>query len=334
VTTAKPAAEVYFSSPKQDPVLAAWSYGLGRSVAWTSDGKGQWTAGFLKSDVSGALFTRMVAWTLPGEGPNKLKVETTPSGDGLDVVVVSPDAAADGSLQLNVISPDLAARSIDMTAVSPGRWQGRIPATTTGTYLIHASLKKGGSVQGQADAAVSVPYSLEYLQLGRDDNFLRELTRLGGGAILAKPEKAWSLRVFPVPISSEIFWWLLLAVAILWPIDVALRRLTLSPRQLVGLVRDVVTFRWPKDVEVVVPPELVRLRSRVAPFRRRRVEAGGVITADEETAPVTISAEKADKVEAEAGTPAAAEREAQRELDEALSARLLEARRKRHGKGD
>jgi Mg-chelatase subunit ChlD/uncharacterized membrane protein len=333
VTTSKPSSEVYFSSPKQDPVLAAWSYGLGRSVAWTPDAKGIWTAGFLKSDVSGALFTRMVAWTLPGEGPNKLQVETSLSGDGVDVVVVSPDAS-DGSLQLNVVSPDLEAKTVDMSAVSPGRWQGRIPATTTGTYLLHASLKKGGSVQGQADAAVSVPYSLEYLQLGRDGNFLKELTRLGGGTILAKPENAWTQRVFPIPISAEIFWWLLLAVAILWPLDVAVRRLTLSPMQLGGLVRDVVTFRRPRDVEVAVPAELERLRTRVAPFRRRRVEAG-VITADEEAAPVAISAEKAEKVETEA--PAASrgsKGETDQDLEAALSARLLAARRRRRGKGD
>ena len=54
VTTAKPGAEVYFSSPKQDPVLAAGSYGLGRTVAWTSDSTGHWTGGFLRSRVSGS----------------------------------------------------------------------------------------------------------------------------------------------------------------------------------------------------------------------------------------------------------------------------------------
>jgi len=65
VTTAKPGAEVYFTSTKEDPVLAGWQYGLGRAVAWTSDAKGQWTAGLLQSPASSQLFSRMVAWTLP-----------------------------------------------------------------------------------------------------------------------------------------------------------------------------------------------------------------------------------------------------------------------------
>ena len=36
-TTAKPAAQPLLLSEQRDPILAAWQYGLGRAVAWTSD---------------------------------------------------------------------------------------------------------------------------------------------------------------------------------------------------------------------------------------------------------------------------------------------------------
>src|SRR3712207_1306367 len=36
-TTPKPAAQTVLVSARDDPILAQWQYGLGRSVAWTSD---------------------------------------------------------------------------------------------------------------------------------------------------------------------------------------------------------------------------------------------------------------------------------------------------------
>ena len=39
-TTAKPAAQTVLVTARDDPLLAQWQYGLGRSVAWTSDSTG------------------------------------------------------------------------------------------------------------------------------------------------------------------------------------------------------------------------------------------------------------------------------------------------------
>jgi Ca-activated chloride channel homolog len=121
-----------------------------------------------------------------------------------------------------------------------------------------------------------------------------------------------------VPTSSDIFWFLLLLVAILWPFDVALRRLTMSRAQAVAAARALAALRRPPDIELEAPPELARLRSRVAPYRRRVSAAP--------PPPVIASA---DARRASAGGDAPDEEEA-----EALSARLLEARRKRRGSGD
>jgi uncharacterized membrane protein len=320
VTTAKPSSEQYLTSTKQDPVLAAWSYGLGRSVAWTSDSIGLWTSGFLRSAVSQTLFARMVAWTLPN-GQQQLQIEAQPSGDGLQVDVTGPDTAG-ATVSVGMVRPDLQNTTQDLVAVAPGHWQGRIGGTTVGTYLLHGVLRKNGQVLGQADRAVSVPYSPEYLQLGRDDGLLRQVARDGGGAVLAKAAAAWAQRPLPVPVSSDVFWPLLLLAALLWPLDVAARRITLSPRQLYVNAMSLVTERRARDLEVAVPAELSRLRERVASTRRRR-PAGP---------PPPLVAE--DRPRAPAAPPKAAAAPERKQEQEALSARLLDARRKRRDKGD
>jgi Ca-activated chloride channel homolog len=315
VTTPKPGAEVYFTSPKDDPVLAAWSYGLGRSVAWTSDAKGQWTAGFLRSDVSAKLFTQMVAWTLPTGTGDPLQTQAKVNGDSLEVSVTGPAGGNGASVQLGVLAPDLKSSSVNLPAVSPGHWQGHLPVGAVGTYLLHVVLLNGSTAAGHSDLAVVVPYSPEYLDLGRDDASLQEFAKVGG-TLLTRPAQAWSLAALPVPTSSDIFWFLLALVALLWPLDIALRRLTMSRTQVLATVRALAALRRPPDLELEAPPELARLRRRVAPYRRRSSAS---------PPPPVIGIPDARK-EGSAGQPVEDEAEA-------LSARLLEARRKRRGSG-
>jgi hypothetical protein len=183
---------------------------------------------------------------------------------------------------------------------------------------LHAVLKQGSAVVAQSELAVSVPYSAEYVNLGRDDGLLRELAA-EGGALLTSPAAAWKLPPVAVPVSTEIFWALLLFVVLLWPLDVALRRVVLSPRQFVSVLGAMLQRRRPAELTIEVPPELVRLRSRVAGYRRRATDLP----------PLVIAAgrddERVDRVTEEAADPPSEEA--------ALSARLLEARRRRRERG-
>jgi len=269
----------------------------------------------MRSPLSATLFARMVAWSLPSGAQDGLQVEAVPSGDGLQLTVTGPTTSG-GTLRVGVVQPDLSNSSQDLVAVAPGRWQGRVSATTVGTYLLHAALLKNGAAVAQSDTAISVPYSPEYLELGRDDGLLRQVAKEGAGVILARAELAWAQRPLPVPISTDIFWALLVLVALLWPLDVAMRRITLSPRQLLAAAA-ALARRRPAEIEFGAPEELVRLRRRVAAARRPRPMAAAP--------PVIASQEEA---------PPAAEVAAARETEEALSARLLEARRRRRGHGD
>jgi uncharacterized membrane protein len=327
VTTPKPTAEQYLVSTKQDPVLAAWSYGVGRSVAWTSDSTGLWTSGFLQSPVSGALLARMVAWTLPGEG-NNVQIQARPSGDGLDVTVTGP-ATSGATVSVGVVRPDLQSSSQALVAAAPGRWQGQVTGATVGIYLLHGAVIKNGQTVGQADAAISVPYSPEYLQLGRDDGLLRLIARDGAGVVLQRAQNAWSLPPLPVPVNTDIFWFLILICVLVWPLDVAARRITLRPRQLLANIAEYAREQRMTDLEVAAPAELTRLRERVAGMRQRGREAAGPAPpdrADPSRSGPAAARPKPDRPVEQQPAPLTPE-------EAALSARLLEARRKKRGRG-
>lgn len=233
VTTPKPTADVVLSSPSRDPVLVGGQYGLGRSVAWTSDSLGRWTAGFLGSPVSATLFGRMVAWALP-TGGGELRLDATPSGDGLDVTVTGPPDG--GDLEVRSVSPAGASASHRLRPVAPGQWQGLVPAGEVGTYLLHAVLQRAGAAL-QVEVSVPVPYSPEYLELGRDDGFLRTLAKVSG-TVLTRTEAAWSQPRLPVAFSNPVSWLLIFVGLVLWPLDIGLRRMTVTLAQMLAATRE------------------------------------------------------------------------------------------------
>src|SRR5207237_6739967 len=172
-----------------------------------------------------------------------------------------------------------------LVAAAPGRWQGQISGTTVGIYLLHAAVAKNGQTVGQADAAVSVPYSPEYLQLGRNDGLLHLVARNGAGDVLQRGQQAWSLPTLPVPVNTDIFWFLILLCLIVWPLDVAARRITLRPRQLLANIGEYARERRLSDLEVAAPVELTRLREREAGMRHRGAAAAGAARAGPSNSP-------------------------------------------------
>src|SRR5687767_3376469 len=98
-TTVKSAAQLVLVSPRDDPLLAQWQYGLGRSVAWTSDSTGRWAKNWVGWEGFGRFFSQLVGWTFPGEetggieaafetlgGKTRLHVESVESEDRKSVV--------------------------------------------------------------------------------------------------------------------------------------------------------------------------------------------------------------------------------------------------------
>ncbi|MBC8003289.1 MAG: VWA domain-containing protein [Opitutaceae bacterium] len=63
-TTPKSRAEIPLVSDKGDPVLAHWQYGLGRTVAFTSDAKAKWAANWTGWDKYRQFWSQVAQWSL------------------------------------------------------------------------------------------------------------------------------------------------------------------------------------------------------------------------------------------------------------------------------
>ncbi len=291
-TSPKETAEMVLVSHQGDPVLAAWQYGLGRSVAWTPDGGSRWMGRWAGTPSYSTLFGNVLSWLLPTSQAGGLTLESSASGGQALVTVRVPPGAAPGSqpARLTVIDPDQGTRQVPLEVTAPGVFQARFAASKPGVYFFQVQGQDGKTVMGLG--GVAVPYSQEYRDAGVDQGFLTRLAAAGGGAVLTDPSEAFLPNLPRTWAGRDLWPWLLLLAALLLPFDVASRRLTVIPHEWLAWWENVAR-RLPVPHSVgagqAPAPELGRLRQRKAAAAEAfavRVEAA---RADDRTAPAPLA---------------------------------------------
>ncbi|TMF07694.1 MAG: VWA domain-containing protein [Chloroflexi bacterium] len=253
-------------SPTGDPVLATWEYGLGRVMAWTSDAQGRWTAGLLRWPSANRFFGDIVRYTLPQAGDPALQMETQVQGDHTHILVTAPSYSG-AAVAISAVTPDLSDRELTLVTTGPGRFEGDLPTDQVGSYLLHVTQSAGGAVKHTNTFGVVVPYSPEYRELGTDLNSLRAVARAGGGTVITDVSQVFRVPVPEAHAAQALDELLLVLAIILFPLDVALRRLILR-------VEDVPAWRAAfkrKPARAIAAEATVgRLKERVAGVRSAR----------------------------------------------------------------
>ena len=80
-TTPKDTAEVVLASDENAPLLAQWHYGLGRSVAWTSDLGTRWTTSWLNWDQNTRFWDQLLRWAMGPPINRDFRVDVTRAGN-------------------------------------------------------------------------------------------------------------------------------------------------------------------------------------------------------------------------------------------------------------
>jgi len=165
------------------------------------------------------------------------------------------------------VTPDLTDTALTLSSTGPGRFEGDLPTDQVGSYLLHVSDSVGGTVKHASTIGLVVPYSPEYLSLGTDPATLTAIARAGGGVLLTDASSAFNVPVPPVRAVQPIGELLLVLAILLFPIDVALRRLVLRAEDLPvwrGALRRKPAQALPAEATVT------RLRERVSGVRAAR----------------------------------------------------------------
>ena len=268
-STARAAADVVLKSPQGDPLLATWQYGLGRVMAWTSDAQGRWTAGLLQWPQANVFFGDIVHASLPQPGDPALQVETSVQGDHTHLLVTAP-ATSGATVTVNALAPDLSGASLTLSPTGPGRFEGDLATDQVGSYLLHVSQSAGGVIRHTTTTGLVVPYSPEYRDLGTDTATLRAIAQAGGGTLLSSLSNIFKLPVPQVTATQSISELLLILAILLFPIDIALRRLVFRIEDVPAWQAAFRPQRAARSKPVPAEATVTRLRERVEGIRAAR----------------------------------------------------------------
>jgi uncharacterized membrane protein len=237
-TTAKAAAQTVLVTARDDPLLAQWQYGLGRSVAWTSDTTGRWARDWLGWDGFSRFFSQLVSWTFPGEETGGIEATFDAHGGNTTLHVESVDA--DGSprdfysTSAVVVGPDLISHQVAMVQVAPGVYEVPLGEVDPGAYAVRVTQTRPGSTPLGRTVGLVAPTPAEYRSLGEDGPALSAIRAATGGSEVETPQDPWLHDLQATSRSTDLWPLLLVLALLLWPLDIALRRMSIGRRELVA----------------------------------------------------------------------------------------------------
>jgi hypothetical protein len=233
-TTSKPLADILLVSPNDDPILAVWQSGLGRTAAFTSDAKGRWGQDWVSWGDFGQFFGQLVRWTLRprvDDIVSQLSFDDQQGGLSIDVTDESGGYINFLDGQAGVVKPDNSRVVVPLRQSGPGRYEASFPAEAPGVYLVGISLKDSDNRLFESRLSVGTVPNVVEQGVAVNRPMLLRLAEFSGGRMLSSPEEVFSIRGRSAT-HLQLRPWLVLAGLLAMIADLVLRRVfAQQPRQ-------------------------------------------------------------------------------------------------------
>jgi hypothetical protein len=192
-TTVKPGAQVHIEAGEDTPLLASWQYGLGRAVAFASQGAGAWTTEWMESPEYSTWWSQTVRWAA-ASAREGLNVHVSRDRDYGRIVaeMVGGDVREGDALALEatVRAPDGTVLSeLRPTIRSPGVYEVDFIADQPGTYMVTVDSADPAPGFEPVEGTLYVGRAGRQAATGQDTELLRALAAATGGRVLTNGEE-------------------------------------------------------------------------------------------------------------------------------------------------
>ena len=223
----KAGAVPVLESDKQDPVLSVWQYGLGHTVAWNTDTGGIWTGGFVGKDDYVEMWRRICDYAFGAETDLADRIETQTDESGRTIIrYLTEEYSGEAKVEGVYTTPSGLRKEISLTQKKPGEFEAALDETGEGIYYLNLrKTEKGRAMAGLSTAAV-LQFSEEYRFDVTDrpvKHFVEE-----NGRLLSEEESVWTRMQTRMSTGRSIVLLLLTAAAVLFLLDIVMRRLELE----------------------------------------------------------------------------------------------------------
>ncbi len=231
-TTPKPTADVQLEVGEfSDPLLASWRVGLGRVTSWTSDAGRRWAAEWTEWDGFTDFWSAVVRDTFALSGAQGHQLTATVDDDLLHITLEGSEAWPAGTAPVaHIAYPDGTSEEVSLARSSEFEFSTVAPAWDAGTYAVGVAVESGDQVTTMS-ALGARSFSTEYLPGETDLDLLVSMSNATGGRGVITARQAFDPEGLETGSHAKTYrWWFLLLAALLWPLDVAVRRIQLRRR--------------------------------------------------------------------------------------------------------
>ncbi len=250
--TPKPRSEIALQAGPGDPLLAVWGYGLGRVAAWSSDTGDEWGQSMTGWPEVARFWGQVLGYTLPAPNLGLLQVDVDIDPEGIATLAAEGVTSTGALVDLETTTGTLTTpggREVPLTLkqVAPGRYEQKVRLVDPGAYQLTVTQTREDEPEETVTVGFVMPYPEEYALSEAEtlgSPLLREIAETTGGRTFSlgqslldcDPETNDCQPATPVEadqadeadaelIGIDLWPWLLLAALLLWPLEIALRRL-------------------------------------------------------------------------------------------------------------
>ncbi len=256
---------------QNDPLLAHWQTGLGRSLVFTSDAHNLWASNWVGSSIYDKFWAQAVRMVAKPAESADFEVNVTNSGGKAKIVVeaVNKNNQFRNGLTIRgtVVGPDGKPHEVSLVQVAPGTYEREFDAADPGNYVVGLSYTGSDKQSGILRSGTVVNTSPELRDLKSNTMLLKQIADRTGGRFIS-PFDAQGARLFdrnglvqvnaPMPV-----WDLLLPFLIaLLILDVAVRRIAWDwnsvQRAYAGAINFIKSFTTTRQVETTQSLDALR----------------------------------------------------------------------------
>lgn len=247
VTRPKATCEFILATESGDPLLAWWRYGLGTTVAFTSDAKSRWGAEWLTWPGYSKFWAQVIRQSMRKNDVKGVIVEVKQERRKATVSMDAIDPAGkflnQATTEATIIDPQIGQKKIELKQTAPGRYVAEFDTPTPGAYHLQLTQKTvGGTTLHQQTRGLIVGYPDELRLYPTNNELLKTLAESTGGRFDPTPEELFAptepqgsqssgslpSTVRTVQRMTPLWPYLVTAALLLFVADVALRRIDFS----------------------------------------------------------------------------------------------------------
>jgi len=222
-TSAKNQSTQLLVSDSDDPILSVWQYGLGKTVAWTSDVTSQWSANYAGWANYQRLWHNLIQYVTTKNSIEGVSTEVRQNGNKATINYTTENFSSDTKVYATIADDSGKITEVQLDPTNPGSFTSDFTMTDNGVYSINLKQYDGDTLMGSVNTAAIMQYSLEY-RFYDTSTSLDEFVKSIGGNMIENASEVFNEELDLVRKQKDVSTILLLIAIVIFLLDIFIRR--------------------------------------------------------------------------------------------------------------